>query len=138
MTQQPQAQPQRNDEPFIQDIVIHDWRIRRDHGVATYGTGLQVGNGRNSVQDAIEEVMDLNAYLVQVKLTWDRVQHIINHVLSLHTNEQRIVEHTDHTYESMLFCRVCNVPTPCDTRIDAEHILTLLGDQRGERRSDQT
>lgn len=47
-------------------LVHKDLEERRAKGIATYGTELQTENGRNSLQDALEEAYDLSVYLRQV------------------------------------------------------------------------
>jgi hypothetical protein len=47
----------------VQDLVIADVYERMQHGIRKYGTALQVGNGRDMLQDAYEEALDLSVYL---------------------------------------------------------------------------
>lgn len=62
-----------NDKPSQTEInlaltkqaVIEDLRRREQKGIETYGTTLQTHNGRNALQDAYEEVLDLAQYLKQ-------------------------------------------------------------------------
>lgn len=58
-----QQLPEVNNQPFIQNLVIEDIRERMEHGKRKYGTALQAGNGRNMLQDAYEEALDLCVYL---------------------------------------------------------------------------
>ena len=58
-----QPLPVVNDRPYIQDLVIADIEERKSHGIRKYGTALQSGNGRNMLQDAYEEALDLAIYL---------------------------------------------------------------------------
>lgn len=58
-----QQLPVVNERPFIQDLVIEDIEARKQLGIRKYGTALQSGNGRNMLQDAYEEVLDLAIYL---------------------------------------------------------------------------
>lgn len=51
--------------PSMHDLVIEDMRKRREFGQRKYGTLLQANNGRNPLQDAYEEVLDLAVYLRQ-------------------------------------------------------------------------
>lgn len=41
---------------------------REERGIATYGMSLTTDNGRDAVQDAMEEACDLWQYLVQIHL----------------------------------------------------------------------
>ncbi len=58
-----QPLPVVNDRPFVQDLVIADIEARKALGVRKYGTAPQSGNGRNMLQDAYEEALDLAIYL---------------------------------------------------------------------------
>ncbi|MFD9249576.1 hypothetical protein [Streptomyces bottropensis] len=61
----------------VQDALIADIRARRDLGVQRYGSQLMTHNGRNAVQDALEEAVDLAVYLKQVAMeTRDREQEL--------------------------------------------------------------
>ena len=52
-------------EPIV-DLVVQDMKERKKQGIETYGTPLQAFNGRNALQDAYEEALDLCMYLKQV------------------------------------------------------------------------
>lgn len=58
-----QPLPVVNDRPFVQDLVVADIEERKLHGIRKYGTALQSGNGRDMLQDAYEEALDLAIYL---------------------------------------------------------------------------
>lgn len=49
----------------IADILCEDIQRRAEHGQRKYGTKLQAHNGRNALQDAYEEALDLCHYLKQ-------------------------------------------------------------------------
>ena len=49
----------------IHELVIHDISMRLECGIATYGKPLQSHNGRDALQDAYEEALDLACYLKQ-------------------------------------------------------------------------
>lgn len=55
-----------NELPFIQDQVIADIEERKQVGIKRYGTPLQAHNGRDALQDAYEEALDLCMYLKQM------------------------------------------------------------------------
>jgi hypothetical protein len=63
-----QPLPIKNDSPFIQDEVIKDIEQRKQIGIERYGTPLQPFNGRDALQDAYEEAIDLCMYLKQLIL----------------------------------------------------------------------
>ena len=61
-----QPLPTVNDGAYIQTLVIEDIQTRLLVGIERYGTGLQANNGRDALQDAYEEALDLCCYLRQV------------------------------------------------------------------------
>lgn len=63
MTEQPPPIP--NDGPSVWQLVLRDMYAREQLGIMRYGTPLQVGNGRDALQDAYEEALDLAVYLRQ-------------------------------------------------------------------------
>lgn len=62
-----QPKPTPTNEQPIWDLVIQDMRDRDQIGRERYGTPLQLNNGRDSLQDAYEEALDLAVYLRQEK-----------------------------------------------------------------------
>ncbi len=59
-----QAMPKQSDEgPSMQDMVITDIEARKAIGLERYGTLLRPHNGRDMLQDAYEEALDLCVYL---------------------------------------------------------------------------
>lgn len=66
-----QPLPTPNGSGDIQSLVIVDIYERRELGINRYGTALQAHNGRDALQDAYEEAMDLTIYLKQVLMERD-------------------------------------------------------------------
>ncbi len=60
-----QPNPIKNDLPHIADLVCVDIRYRKEAGTKKYGVPLQPHNGRDALQDAYEEALDLCQYLKQ-------------------------------------------------------------------------
>lgn len=58
-----QPMPTKTDEPFTHDLVAKDVEARKQLGIKKYGVALQPNNGRDSLQDAYEECLDLVVYL---------------------------------------------------------------------------
>ena len=58
-----QPRPMPNNHMATWGLVIADMAMRNNIGVQKYGTPLQPFNGRNSLVDAYEEVLDLAVYL---------------------------------------------------------------------------
>lgn len=53
----------RPEAPAIQDLVLEDIEHRKQVGLDRYGTLLKAHNGRDMLQDAYEEAIDLLIYL---------------------------------------------------------------------------
>jgi hypothetical protein len=58
-----QPKPNKNSMPAAWDLVLADIAKRDKFGEAKYGTRLQPFNGRDGLQDAYEEALDLVVYL---------------------------------------------------------------------------
>ena len=52
-----------NKAPDVWELVMDDMRERNEFGKAKYGVGLKPFNGRDTLQDAYEEALDLAVYL---------------------------------------------------------------------------
>jgi hypothetical protein len=52
----------------VQAVLIASIRERTEHGRRKYGTVLETDNGRDALQDAWEEALDLVTYLTQMRL----------------------------------------------------------------------
>lgn len=63
MNQQPA--PKVNESKPIFKLVIEDIEERAEFGKNKYGTYLQANNGRDSLVDAYQEVLDLALYIKQ-------------------------------------------------------------------------
>jgi hypothetical protein len=83
-----QPNPIKNDREEIWKLVIKDMEKRNSVGIERYGVPLQAFNGRDSLQDAYEEALDLAVYL-----------------------RQRIEEEKELTLEpfSRLYCATCDL-----------------------------
>jgi len=66
MINEAQPAPIANDSRPIWELVITDMYERDQVGRERYGTPLQANNGRDALQDAYEEALDLVVYLRQV------------------------------------------------------------------------
>lgn len=64
----------------VQDALIQLIKQRRDLGIARYGRPLQTFNGRDAARDALEEALDLSAYLMQVALEMDTLRHTCDYL----------------------------------------------------------
>ena len=80
-----QGDPKENDKPASWNLVVQDMKSRDDFGRKKYGTPLQPLNGRDSLQDAYEEVLDLCVYLrnaiEEKKLLHGRATAVVNEYL---------------------------------------------------------
>lgn len=61
----PEPPPQTGASESIHDLVISDIKDRKQFGLEKYGKILQAGNGRRSLVDAYQEILDLAVYLRQ-------------------------------------------------------------------------
>lgn len=61
-----QQDPEKNNLPCVQDMVIADIDARKQVGIERYGTVLQPFNGRSALMDAYQEALDLAIYLRQL------------------------------------------------------------------------
>ena len=61
-----QQDPAINDLPIIQDMVIADIQARKEVGKERYGTYLQPFNGRDSMMDLYQELLDACQYIRQL------------------------------------------------------------------------
>jgi hypothetical protein len=59
----PQPAPTSSARPCAWDVVLGWMRDRDQFGQRKYGVRLQPGNGRDQLKDAIDELLDLIAYL---------------------------------------------------------------------------
>jgi hypothetical protein len=57
--------PKANSSVPIADLVIQDIKARKAKGMNQYGVPLQANNGRNSLLDLYEELLDAVQYLKQ-------------------------------------------------------------------------
>jgi hypothetical protein len=64
--QPPPKPPADPKAPAVWDLVKFDMEARDATGLRRYGTRLKPGNGRDALQDAYEEALDLVVYLRQV------------------------------------------------------------------------
>lgn len=60
-----QAAPVPNTAPSVQEMVLDDIRARMQVGLQRYGTLLQPHNGRDSLRDLYEELLDAACYARQ-------------------------------------------------------------------------
>ena len=74
-----QVLPTVNDAEDIQSQVIRDIEVRREVGISRYGTALQPFNGRDTLQDAYEEAMDLTVYLKSLLVMKDALREQLVH-----------------------------------------------------------
>lgn len=59
----PEPAPKEGDSPPIWDLVIKDMRDRDKFGRAKYGVPLKARDGRNTLVDAYQEILDAAVYL---------------------------------------------------------------------------
>lgn len=67
-----QKRPKKNSNPEVMELFLKDLKARYEEGVRRYGVPLQPFNGRDALQDAYEEAIDLALYLRQALYERDR------------------------------------------------------------------
>ncbi|MGW7100339.1 hypothetical protein [Streptomyces sp. NPDC054883] len=98
-----QPLPHKGGEP-VQERLIEMIKERRALGIQRYGRPLETFNGRNAVQDALEEALDLATYLTQIEMEQEAQAKGIRNALRLHvTNDNGM-------------CVTCRATGPCPTR----------------------
>ena len=60
-----QKRPKKSVHPEVMGLFLSDLEERYKEGVRRYGVALQPFNGRDALQDAYEEAIDLALYLRQ-------------------------------------------------------------------------
>jgi hypothetical protein len=58
-----QPKPKPNNHPAAWDLVLKDIKKRDDFGLRKYGVRLQPYNGRDTLQDVYEELLDAVVYI---------------------------------------------------------------------------
>lgn len=61
----PQPKGIKTDQPPVVDYVIHDLLDRKEFGIKKYGVYLTAFNGRNSLIDLYQELLDAAIYVRQ-------------------------------------------------------------------------
>jgi len=67
-----QKAPKKNSHPEVMTQFLIDLEERYEEGVRRYGVPLQPFNGRDPLQDAYEEAIDLALYLKQALMERDK------------------------------------------------------------------
>lgn len=62
---------------IVMELLLKDLDDRYQHGLKEYGTPLRAFNGRDSLQDAYEEVLDLALYLRQAIYERDNAKVVL-------------------------------------------------------------
>ncbi|SRR6266496_3576 len=75
-----EPRPVASDNPSIHDLVVEQLQWRKAFGLKKYGTYLQAFNGRNSVRDALDEVLDLAVYLKQTEIELESIGDFLDWV----------------------------------------------------------
>lgn len=74
----PQPAPTGNG-PEVLPVVLGFLTRRQEHGRAKYGTTLRAHNGRDALQDAVEEAADKLMYLMQLRMQWPALVAQVRH-----------------------------------------------------------
>lgn len=107
---QPEPQPTPNQLPAMWPLVIAQMQGRDAKGRADYGTPLQPFNGRNALNDLLDELLDAVVYLKQLQFEdalLDRpvIRNIITNIILTPAVSRDYGERT---------CPVCDLPLATD------------------------
>lgn len=97
--------PISNEQPSIWDLVIEEMRKRDRKGRSVYGTPLQAHNGRNSLLDLMEELLDGTAYAYQCRLELSELRRDLLTVLSLESASDEVKTSVQRILEKNTFLR---------------------------------
>ena len=84
-----QPLPQRNDAEDVQSALIREIEGRRQLGIQRYGTALQPFNGRDSLRDLLDELLDGATYALQVKIERDA---LLSELMALQAERAQLLE----------------------------------------------
>lgn len=84
-----QPLPVPNDAPDVQSALIAEIEARRNLGIQRYGTALQPFNGRDSLRDLLDELLDGATYALQVKIERD---HLLARIAELEAEIRQLGE----------------------------------------------
>lgn len=80
-----QPNPIANDGASMHDLVIARIEERKRIGLAVYKTPLQANNGRDALEDAIDELVDGACYLMQAKVEREIIPTQLRELMGLLT-----------------------------------------------------
>jgi hypothetical protein len=90
MTDQPP--PKKNDGPAVWSLVVRDMNLRDETGFKRYGVRLQPHNGRDTLMDLYEELLDAVAYTKTYMLEAACQKEKINQVLALVAGKEHLTK----------------------------------------------
>ena len=74
-------------------LVIEDLLKRKEAGIKAYGKPLHANNGRDALQDAYEEALDLAQYLKQAIDERNEKKEMTRHVKNMPTRDEAYNEY---------------------------------------------
>lgn len=90
-----QPKPKPNNQPAIMDLVIEDFKARDQLGKERYRTRLQPFNGRDSLRDLYEEILDSAAYIRDEIYRRESVKEVIAWLKKGVEESERLDENPD-------------------------------------------
>lgn len=105
-----QPLPTTSDRASAHDLLINFVAGRKDLGLRRYGSLLQAGNGRDSLRDALEEVVDLAAYLVVWTEVRDEALELLAELrVQLVAYEERAPDISGHAQPEDLIAKIARI-----------------------------
>lgn len=111
-----------NPHPAVHDLLVADIQARDKYGQGKYGQRLRPFNGRNSLRDAYEEVIDLAVYL-RVLIYENEHAYLVD---GIKLNIKKIFEGYTQTTETRVGCRDEVVPVIWQPKELLEDILQAI------------
>jgi hypothetical protein len=96
-----QRLPVASGAPISHRLVQDDLEARLQVGIQRYGQPLQAHNGRNSFQDAFEEVLDLSVYLKTLQVEREYYAEVLRDLLA-ETDRTRFAERGQGIVEQVI------------------------------------
>ena len=66
----------------VNPLLIEHLRQRAAFGAKKYGIPLRTFDGRNTIQDALEEALDTAVYLTKLRREWDEIADLLEEAAS--------------------------------------------------------
>lgn len=119
VTEQPAPDLDQDGAAAVWDLVIADMRQRDAFGAAKYRTRLHAFNGRDSLRDAYEELLDGAVYLRLCMVEQEARKRVAEAILRVHRRE-------DWQTVEQAYCSTCDRGGPVNWPCDAARLAQIV------------